>query len=164
MLDDNTYTQIARDTLQAFEAEVEQFPWCFAGLLGSVVWARCGGKGIVIVESGDSNKAATTAETILPTVAPIQTPSASEAHTPPPPSSPSQPQTQPSLPNDHNILQALRQTPNVARTIVKLGPRPQTGAWLRQRNPLLASFDPAKQGVWICEDRACRMMTGLGDL
>lgn len=58
MLDDDTYARLARETVQAFEAEVEQFPWCFAGLLGGVVWDRCGGKAIMIVSNdadGDEN-------------------------------------------------------------------------------------------------------------
>ena len=37
------------ETVAAFEAEVEQFPWCFAGMLGSVIMGRCGVKGIVIM-------------------------------------------------------------------------------------------------------------------
>lgn len=49
LLADETYARHARETVQAFEAEVEQFPWCFVGMLESVVWERCGGKGIVVV-------------------------------------------------------------------------------------------------------------------
>lgn len=56
MLDDEGYAVIARETVHAFEAEVEQFPWCFVGLLGGVVWTRCGGKGIVLVDGGDSRE------------------------------------------------------------------------------------------------------------
>lgn len=55
MLDDDTYAVIARETVQAFEAEVEQFPWCFVGLLGSVAWERCGGKTIMIVSNDDAD-------------------------------------------------------------------------------------------------------------
>ena len=53
MLDDEDYARVARETVQAFEAEVEQFPWCFAGLLGGVVWDRCGGKAVMIVSNDD---------------------------------------------------------------------------------------------------------------
>lgn len=49
LLTDENYARLARQTVQAFEAEVEQFPWCFVGMLDSVVWERCGGKGIVVV-------------------------------------------------------------------------------------------------------------------
>ncbi|KAL9043465.1 MAG: hypothetical protein Q9214_003354, partial [Letrouitia sp. 1 TL-2023] len=31
MLDDSEYATLARETVAAFEAEVEQFPWCFVG-------------------------------------------------------------------------------------------------------------------------------------
>lgn len=55
MLDDQAYATIARETVQAFEAEVEQFPWCFVGLLGGVVWNRCGGKSIMIVSNDDAD-------------------------------------------------------------------------------------------------------------
>ena len=48
MLEDDTYIQAARDTLTAFEAEVEQFPHTFAGMLGSVVMGRLGLKGVVL--------------------------------------------------------------------------------------------------------------------
>lgn len=55
MLDDDAYARIARETVQAFEAEVEQFPWCFVGLLGGVIWDRCGGKTITIVSNDDAD-------------------------------------------------------------------------------------------------------------
>lgn len=48
MLEDEECRKHARETVQAFEAEVEQFPWCFAGMLGSVVVGRLGGKGVVV--------------------------------------------------------------------------------------------------------------------
>lgn len=55
MLEDANYARLARDTVQAFEAEVEQFPWCFAGMLESIVLERCGGQGIVLVSEDDGN-------------------------------------------------------------------------------------------------------------
>ena len=51
MLNDDNYATIATETVMAFEAEVEQFPHCFAGMLGSVVVGRLGMKGVVL--SGD---------------------------------------------------------------------------------------------------------------
>ena len=48
MLDDEGYAEMAAETVTAFEAEVEQFPHCFAGMLGSVVFARLGVKGVVL--------------------------------------------------------------------------------------------------------------------
>ena len=52
MLEDEEYRKHAKETVQAFEAEVEQFPWCFAGMLGSVVVGRLGGKGVVVTGLG----------------------------------------------------------------------------------------------------------------
>ena len=48
MLEDNSYARVAKATVQAFEAEVEQHPFCFAGLLGAVVVGRLGMKGVVV--------------------------------------------------------------------------------------------------------------------
>lgn len=52
LLSDADYAKVAVATAQAFEAEVEQFPWCFVGLLDAVVWERCGGVGVVVVGEG----------------------------------------------------------------------------------------------------------------
>ncbi|KAL8939277.1 MAG: hypothetical protein Q9216_003448 [Gyalolechia sp. 2 TL-2023] len=49
LLNHDPYRELAISTAAAFEAEVEQFPWCFAGMLGSVVMARCGVKNVVVV-------------------------------------------------------------------------------------------------------------------
>lgn len=48
LLEDASYFKLAGQTVQAFEAEVEQFPYCFAGMMGSVVMARLGLKAIVL--------------------------------------------------------------------------------------------------------------------
>lgn len=50
MLEDEDYVRAGRETVDTFEAEVQQFPFCFAGMLGSVVLGRLGMKGIVIVD------------------------------------------------------------------------------------------------------------------
>ncbi|KAL9027083.1 MAG: hypothetical protein Q9196_004349 [Gyalolechia fulgens] len=49
LLNHDPYRELAISTVAAFEAEVEQFPWCFAGMLGSVVMARCGVKNVVFI-------------------------------------------------------------------------------------------------------------------
>ena len=51
MLNDASYAELAAETVMAFEAEVEQFPHTFAGMLGSVVVGRLGMKGVIL--SGD---------------------------------------------------------------------------------------------------------------
>lgn len=47
LLDDETYSALARGTVNAFEAEMLQHPWLFPGLLGAVVTARLGFSGPV---------------------------------------------------------------------------------------------------------------------
>ena len=54
ILDDTSYSKKAKETVEAFEAEVEQFPFTFSGLLGSVVMGRLGLKGVVF--TGETNE------------------------------------------------------------------------------------------------------------
>ncbi len=54
MLDDASYFKKAKETVEAFDAEVEQFPFTFSGMLGSVVMGRLGLKGIVL--SGENEE------------------------------------------------------------------------------------------------------------
>ena len=54
MLDDASYFAKAKETVEAFEAEVEQFPFTFSGMLGSVVMGRLGLKGIVLTGDPDA--------------------------------------------------------------------------------------------------------------
>lgn len=44
ILGETRYLKLARETMNAFEAEALQYPWLFIGLLGGVVTARLGGK------------------------------------------------------------------------------------------------------------------------
>lgn len=48
MFDDASYLKKAKETVEAFEAEVEQFPFTFSGILGSVIMGRLGLKSIVL--------------------------------------------------------------------------------------------------------------------
>ncbi|OBR08302.1 Duf255 domain protein [Colletotrichum higginsianum IMI 349063] len=52
LLSDETYTAVARESINAFEAEILQYPWLFPGLLSGVVTARLGGVTWVIVRDG----------------------------------------------------------------------------------------------------------------
>ena len=54
MLDDTSYFKLAGEIVHAFEAEVEQFPHTFPGMLGSVVMGRLGLKGVVL--TGNRNE------------------------------------------------------------------------------------------------------------
>ncbi|MCJ1407875.1 hypothetical protein MMC19_001946 [Ptychographa xylographoides] len=56
ILEDPSYARLAEETVQAFEAEVEQWPFCFAGMLGSVVLGQLGVSGIVVTGEGDAVK------------------------------------------------------------------------------------------------------------
>ncbi|GKT96519.1 DUF255 domain protein [Colletotrichum tofieldiae] len=49
MLSDEAYTAIARESINAFEAEILQYPWLFPSLLSGVVTARLGGVTWVVV-------------------------------------------------------------------------------------------------------------------
>ena len=53
MLDDAAYFKLAGETVQAFEAEVEQFPHTFPGMLSSVVMGRLGLKGVVVTGNSE---------------------------------------------------------------------------------------------------------------
>ena len=53
MLDDEEYARHARNTVAAFEAEIEQFPFTFTGTLGSIVKSKLGSKGAVITGRGN---------------------------------------------------------------------------------------------------------------
>ncbi|KAL0937257.1 DUF255 domain protein [Colletotrichum truncatum] len=48
-LSDEAYTALARETINAFEAEILQYPWLFPGLLSGVVTARLGGATWVVI-------------------------------------------------------------------------------------------------------------------
>jgi uncharacterized protein YyaL (SSP411 family) len=51
LLNDKSYSARARETVNAFEVEILQYPWLFVGLLGAVVTARLGVSGPVVVIS-----------------------------------------------------------------------------------------------------------------
>lgn len=107
MLEDEEYARHARETLAAFEAEIEQFPWTFTGLLTSIVRTRLGCKGIVL--TGEVSQ---------------------------------------------QVLQRLRATVGVGRTVTRLGKG--KGDWLKTRNALIGSMDGAKDMVYVCEGKACK--------
>lgn len=54
-LNNDTYVAMGRETINAFEAEILQYPWLFPGLLSGVVSARLGGKTWVIVKDPSGN-------------------------------------------------------------------------------------------------------------
>lgn len=107
MLDDKGYATCARETMAAFEAEIEQFPWTFTGLLGSLVRSRLGSKGVIM--AGEEKK---------------------------------------------EVMQMLRESIGVGRTVTRLGDG--KGEWLMKRNALVGALDGSRNGVFVCEGRACK--------
>lgn len=57
MLDDESYTALAKKTVHAFEAEILQHPFLFAGMMDSVVVERLGKKSLVIRGTGEKVEA-----------------------------------------------------------------------------------------------------------
>ena len=55
IFDDAGYFEKAKETVEAFEAEVEQFPFTFSGMLGSVVMGRLGMKSVVFTGEHDED-------------------------------------------------------------------------------------------------------------
>lgn len=54
LLEDESYQQLAKGTLMAFEAEIMQYPWLFSSFMPGIVAANLGVKGIVRV--GEAEK------------------------------------------------------------------------------------------------------------
>jgi len=54
-LNNESYIAMGRETINAFEAEILQYPWLFPGLLSGVVSARLGGKTWIIVKDPSGN-------------------------------------------------------------------------------------------------------------
>lgn len=56
LLADKAYAALARETINAFEVEMLQYPWLFVGLLTGVVSARLGGPNVLVVGGGEEGK------------------------------------------------------------------------------------------------------------
>jgi uncharacterized protein YyaL (SSP411 family) len=121
LLADDAYTQAARDTASAFEAEIMQHPFLFPSMMDVIVAGRLGIRHDVITGSGSKVDA---------------------------------------------WLKRHRERPAALGTVSRIGV--DTGAWLKQRNKLVASMDAGREGVMACEGGACRNeleldMGSLGD-
>ncbi|KAF2168067.1 hypothetical protein M409DRAFT_21514 [Zasmidium cellare ATCC 36951] len=53
LLNDETYTAMAKRTVAAFEVEISQHPGLFSGILSSVVASKMGVKGVMLVGEGE---------------------------------------------------------------------------------------------------------------
>ncbi|MCJ1285369.1 hypothetical protein MMC26_004709 [Xylographa opegraphella] len=107
LLADQAYARAARATVRAFEAEVEQWPFSYPGMLAGVVMERLGVEGVVIV-GGEGDE-----------------PGGGDEHEP----------EGKDGPRVKHYLQTLRRELRPARTVVRL--RGERGGWLRGRNGLL---------------------------
>jgi hypothetical protein len=56
LLNEPSYTALAKETLNAFEVEILQYPWLFVGLLASIIPAKLGTEGIFIISRGEDEK------------------------------------------------------------------------------------------------------------
>jgi uncharacterized protein YyaL (SSP411 family) len=56
LLADDTYTQRAKETIAAFEAEILQYPWGFGSFLPGVVAGRLGVRGVVVLKGPSSTE------------------------------------------------------------------------------------------------------------
>ncbi|KAB5562702.1 hypothetical protein GE09DRAFT_1109260 [Coniochaeta sp. 2T2.1] len=67
LLNDRSYSARARETVNAFEVEILQYPWLFVGLLGAVVSARLGVTGrVVVISRGKEEGEGVGEEEVLP--------------------------------------------------------------------------------------------------
>ncbi|USW49229.1 Putative spermatogenesis-associated protein [Septoria linicola] len=57
LLNDESYSKMARRTVACFEVEIEQHPGLFSGILSSVVASRLGVKGVMVVGDGEAARA-----------------------------------------------------------------------------------------------------------
>ena len=159
--------------MRAFEAEVEQWPFTFPGMLGSVVLGRLGVSGVVVVggeegaggepEEGelDGRRARGKVEEgalEAPDPDASHTPMSHERATHHPSAAAHQHQHPPAdSPRVQAFLRALRGELRPARTVVRL--RGTEGGWLRGRNGLLRDVKAGsgEEGrVLICEGGVCR--------
>ena len=143
LLEDESYIDIARKTIAAFETEMEQYPASFPGLLVAGIWGALGGKRVVIV--GDHIEVNKKRQDLSGQVSLMRV------------SSPLQ-----------SLLNELRRTTSVGRTVLVLSPGDGEGlAWLKKRNGIVGELDVSRgqrMRMLICENGACREVYRLGEV
>ena len=169
LLNDETYEAKARDTIMAFEAEIEQWPGSFPGLLGSVAWARVGGKSIWAVGeeggAGAENEKSGEQDSVLEPAqneggGPVPLTMPSNANEGAAQVAASSPQVKP-LTIDA-VLSHIRAGTGVGMTLLRVKKGEE---WLKERNRLVGALD-IKEGfkVIVCEKGACRDVQAINDL
>jgi uncharacterized protein YyaL (SSP411 family) len=58
-----------------------------------------------------------------------------------------------------DAVRTARSSAGSFRTVVRLGPGAKS-EWLKGRNELLGSLDPAKTTIQVCENKTCRLLEG----
>ncbi|MCJ1377183.1 hypothetical protein MMC17_000275 [Xylographa soralifera] len=152
LLGDERYARAARDTVRAFEAEVEQWPFTFPGMLGSVVLGRLGVRGVVIVGGERSEAQSYKPETSEATSYEPDVLYKPETNEP----GNSYESNGTDSPRIQALLSTLRSELRPARTVVRLRGE---GGWLRGRNGLLRDVRGGEGGegrVLVCEGGVCR--------
>jgi hypothetical protein len=56
LLNDDTYSTKAKETLAGFESEMLQYPWLFASFMPSIVASRLGVRGIVVAQGEEKDE------------------------------------------------------------------------------------------------------------
>lgn len=56
LLNDDSYSRKAKETIAGFESELLQYPWLFASFMPSIVAGQLGVKGVVVSGSADLAK------------------------------------------------------------------------------------------------------------
>lgn len=132
------YAERAKETIEAFEAEILQYPWGFGSFMPGVVAGRLGVRGRMIISSApEANPEGESAQSTPSTSsATNNTPSTATVNIPSP---------------------ALCPRGSLS-TVLKISPT--TGTWLRQRNPLLRDITFPSPGsppkILVCENGVCR--------
>ena len=167
LLDDENYANLARRTVAAFEAEIEQWPESFPGLLTAVAWGCVGRETIWIVggeddvgenPSGDQGKSQDTTDQENPTSAPGSTQEAPTLRTPANASPGEQSLTVSAA------LSHLRAGAKTGRTVLRIREGP---SWLKDRNKRVGSLEVRKGDkvrVMTCERGVCREVKHLDEL
>ena len=165
LLGDEKYANLARRTVSVFEAEIEQWPGSFPGLLKAVAWGNVG-KGIWIIGGEDDGEDSTinnesTSRIGVENDLDIGLASKHEDSSMPT-LAVDKPDAEPLVVG--TILSHLRTRASTGRTVLRVREGP---SWLKERNKLVGSLDVKKGDevrVIVCERGACRPVKHLDEL
>ena len=155
LLGDEKYANLARRTVSAFEAEIEQWPGSFPGLLTAVAWGTVDGRGIWLIGGEDDDgKGAVSEQDTEQDV--IESKSATTQI------SKQESDTKPLTLG--TVLFHLRTRANSGRTVLRIREGP---SWLKKRNELVGAVKVNRGDefkVMVCEKGVCRFVKRLDEL